>query len=220
MNIWKNYCVKIPRRDVTFTIQCNLNAIRGEKEARRAILPSPNSNFYLPLNSRGFSIMQLRPTLLLSGRLFDLSAGRCIKNRVSGKKLVIRCFTICKGSVFPRYTLFASVWKTREEEEEEDTFQAKRRWRKLKGSSFTIWMIIQVFLHSWDLFSLSLFLFGEQFRFSYFETDEWIKYIYICIWFEGNLGRNRLIVGEICKGGWEISMKFLLLNKMLGNVNF
>lgn len=156
MNIWKNYCVKIPRRDVTFTIQCNLNAIRGEEEEEEGnSLPSPNSNFYLPLNSRGFSIMQLRPTLLLSGRLFDLFAGRCIKNRVSGKKLVIRCFTICKGSVFPRYTLFASVWKTREEEEE-DTFQAKRRWRKLKGSSFTIWMIIQVFLHSWDLFSLSL----------------------------------------------------------------
>lgn len=164
--------------------------------------------------------MQLRPTLLLSGRLFDLFAGRCIKNRVSGKKLVIRCFTICKGSVFPRYTLFASVWKTREEEEEEDTFQAKRRWRKLKGSSFTIWMIIQVFLHSWDLFSLSLSL-RWAVSFLVFRNG-WMNkiYIYICIWFEGNLGRNRLIVGEICKGGWEISMKFLLLNKMLGNVNF
>lgn len=151
--------------------------------------------------------MQLQPSLLLSwagraGRLFDLFAGWCIKTECL-EKLVIRCFTICKGSMF-RATPYSPRCERRgrEKEVEEDTFQAKRRWRKLKGSSFTIWMIIQVFLHSWDLSSLFLFfLFGKQFRFSYFETDEWIKYIYICvygmIWRIWNLGRNRLIVREI-----------------------
>lgn len=169
--------------------------------------------------------MQLQPSLLLSwagraGRLFDLFAGWCIKTECL-EKLVIRCFTICKGSMF-RATPYSPRCERRgrEKEVEEDTFQAKRRWRKLKGSSFTIWMIIQVFLHSWDLSSLSLFfLFGKQFRFSYFETDEWIKYIYIyiCIWNDledlefgkESINCQRNLRG---KGSFEISKMFRIVN--------
>lgn len=87
--------------------------------------------------------MILQPTIIVSRELFDLFGGRRIKKRL--EKLVIRgVLRYAKGVCFAPHLIRLGV----KEEGGEDTFQAKRRWRKLKGSSFTIWMIIQVFLHS------------------------------------------------------------------------
>lgn len=58
--------------------------------------------------------------------------------RLSGKACY-SVFYVTQREYVLCYTLFASARK------KGGTFRANRRWKKLKGSAFTIWMIIQIF---------------------------------------------------------------------------
>lgn len=91
--------------------------------------------------------------------------------RLSGKACY-SVFYVTQREYVLRYTLFASVRK------KGGTFQANRRCKKLKGSAFTIRMIIQIFfaqlriVRYTDLFSLLKYL-----RLLFFEMEEQVKYM-------------------------------------------